>query len=278
MFGNGTGTLTNGLAPANLENPSLSWETNRQTDVGLDLGLWAERIQINVDWYARKTENLLYARPVPGITGFSSYLGNIGDISNKGVELNLNARVLNGPVKLSLGANLTANRNKVLRIGETNAPVFVTIPSGTVKTEIGQPFGQFFGYQSVGIFKTQVEANLGPQWAAGGSVAGDLKYKDLDGDGKITANDRVSLGTNQANFIYGFNGKRSYRNFDLDFIVQGSQGNKVVSLLHRAIGVNTAIYNAYAFTNDRWKSPTEPGNGTVQRVYTNAQNTGETRS
>ncbi|WP_461055111.1 SusC/RagA family TonB-linked outer membrane protein [Spirosoma arcticum] len=274
VFGTGTGTLTNGLAPANLENNSLSWETNRQTDIGLDLGLWAERIQLNLDWYSRTTENLLYARPVPGVSGFSSYLGNIGDISNKGIELNLNARILNGPVKLSLGGNLTANRNKVLRIGETNAPVYVTIPSGSVKTEVSQPFGQFFGYQAVGVFKTTDEANAGPQWASGGSVAGDLKFKDVDGDGKITANDRVSLGTNQANFIFGFNGKLSYSNFDLDFIFQGSQGNKALSLLHRFIGVNTAIYNAYSFTNDRWKSPGEPGNGTVQRVYTNAQNTG----
>jgi TonB-linked SusC/RagA family outer membrane protein len=274
VFGAGTGTLTNGLAPANLENPSLSWETNRQTDVGVDIGLLSERIQINLDWYSRTTQNLLYARPVPAITGFSSYMGNIGDISNKGIELGLNAQVFRGPVKLTLGGNLTANRNKVLRIGETNAPVFVTIPSGTVKTEVGQPFGQFFGYQAVGVFKTKEEVTAGPQWAAGGSVAGDLKYKDIDGDGQITANDRVSLGTNQPKFTYGFNGKVSCSNFDLDFIFQGSQGSKVVSLLHRFIGVNTGIYNSYAFANDRWKSPTDPGNGTVQRVFTNAQNTG----
>ncbi|MBC8156463.1 MAG: TonB-dependent receptor [Bacteroidetes bacterium] len=274
VFGNGTGMLTNGLAPGNLANRSLSWETNRQTDFGLDIGLLSERIQVNLDWYDRKTENLLYARPVPAITGFSSYLGNIGDIRNHGIELNINGRVLTSPVKLSLGGNLTANRNEVLRLGETNAPVYVNIPSGTVKTEVGKPFGQFFGYEVVGVFNTQDAALAGPQWATGGSMAGDLKFRDVNGDNRINADDRVSLGNSQANFIFGFNGKLSYKNFDLDFIFQGSQGNQTLSLTHRFIGVNTAIYNAYAFTNNRWKSPTEPGDGMIQRVYTNSQNTG----
>lgn len=274
VFGAGTGTLQNGVAPNNIENPSLSWETNKQVDVGLDVGLWSERIQLNLDLYNRTTENLLYARPVPAVTGFSSYIGNIGDISNKGVELGLNVQVLRGAVKMTMGGNLGANRNKVLRIGETNAPVFVPLASGTVKTEVGQPFGQFFGYQAVGVFKTNEEAIAGPQWAAGGSVAGDLKFKDLNGDGKITADDRMSLGTNQPSFNYGFNGRVSYGNFELDFIFQGSEGSEALSLLHRFIGVNSGIYNAYSYVNNRWKSPTETGDGIVQRVYTNAQNTG----
>lgn len=274
VLGSGTGTLVSGLAPGNLNNDNLSWEVNSQIDVGLELAFLNDIVFMNIDWYQRRTKNLLFSRPVPSITGFTSYLGNIGDIENTGLEAAVNVRAIDKALKLNLGINITLNRNKVIKLGENNAPIFTNIPSANVKTEVGKPFGNFFGYKVVGIFRDAADMTTNAQWAGGGSVPGDFKYEDINKDGKIDADDRVVLGNNQPGFTYGFPGKIAYKDFDLNFIFQGVQGNTVLYLTKRYNGVNSAIYNGFKYIVNRWKSPSEPGDGKVQRVYTNAANTG----
>ena len=274
VFGGGTGNLVSGLAPGNLNNNDLSWEVNSQIDAGLELGLLNEAISMNIDWYKRRTKDLLFSRKVPSITGFTSYLGNIGDIENTGMEAAVNVKAVDKTLKLNFGVNITLNRNKVMKLGENNAPIFTNILSGTIKTEVGSPFGNFFGYKVVGVFKDDADMPTNPHWGSGGSVPGDFKYLDANKDGKIDENDRIVLGNNQPDVTYGFTGKIAYKHFDLNFIFQGVQGNTALFLTKRYNGVNSAIYNGFSYIVNRWKSPSEPGDGKVQRVYTNSANTG----
>ena len=203
-----------GYVPANLANPELKWETTAQLDLGFDLGLFQNVLTFTFDYYKKNTTNLLAAIPLPTSTGFSSALMNIGEIQNDGIELGLNAIILDKAVKWDVSAQISTNRNKVVKLAG-NSDILspgIDIPfySTTNIARVGQPFGVFYGYQEDGL-----------------NDDGLIKYKDTDGDGIISASDRVILGSPYPDYIFGFNSNLSYKNFGLNFFLEGVQGNNI---------------------------------------------------
>jgi TonB-linked SusC/RagA family outer membrane protein len=262
VFGN---NLVNGLATNTLGNDNLTWEKSRQIDIGLELGLWKNRIFLTVDYYSRITTDLLLSVQVPTLTGFASASRNIGKVENKGMEFGLTTRNLTGAFKWSTDFNLSFNRNKVLALGPTGDAIRSGTGVGETNiTVIGKPLGNFYGYQQLGIFKDQADLDSYPHDAT--ARPGDVKFADVNGDGKFNADDRTLIGNNQPDFIYGMTNTLSFKGIDLGITVQGIQGGQILNLSRRFIENLEGNQNQLSTVLDRWKSPQEPGNGIVPRA------------
>jgi TonB-dependent starch-binding outer membrane protein SusC len=198
-----------GTAPVQLPNPDLKWETTVQTGIGLDLGLFKDRISLNADYYVNKTRDLLLDRPLPSSTGFTSITANIGEMENKGVEIVLNTVNIDKQVKWTSALTFGANRNKVTSLYE-NQPID-DFGRGGNRVEVGEPIGIFFGYVCLGVDPT----------------TGNLVYDDLDGDGIITADDRKKIGDPNPDFIGGFTNILSYKSFELSVFLNMVYGNDI---------------------------------------------------
>ncbi|WP_157986683.1 SusC/RagA family TonB-linked outer membrane protein [Chitinophaga alhagiae] len=228
-FGN---QRTYGSAQSGFANYNLTWEKNRQTDVGLELGFLHDKYSLSVDYYTRETEGMLFQKDLPAIIGYAaSFRTNLGKLRNQGLEVNAKANFDLGPVRWTLEANASANRTRVLDLGgpsslPPDAAIFGWDNVFQVKT--GDPLGLMYGYQVAGIFRTAHDLDAYPQWVTGNKI-GDWIIKDQNNDGKIDENDRAVLGHGFPDFIYGLNSTLQYRNIDLSFIVQGVQGVNVIN-------------------------------------------------
>ncbi len=263
--------VATGLAVNSLGNPLLGWERNQQLDLGVDIGLLKNRVSLTVDYYDRITKDLLLSVNVPTLTGFGTAFKNIGRMSNKGFEFGVNSYNLTGEFSWNTGANLSFNRNKVLALGPTGDRILSTSGVGeTNVTMIGEPIGSFFGYKQLGIFKNEDDLHSYPHDKT--SRPGDVKYEDVNGDGKIDANDRTLIGNNQPDFIYGMTNTFSYKNIDLSIAIQGTQGGQILNLSRRFFDNLEGGGNNLTIALDRWRSPENPGNGKVPRA--NARTTG----
>lgn len=263
--------LVTGLAISSLSNSALKWERNQQLDAGVDIGLLQNRISISVDYYDRITKDLLLSVNVPTLTGFGSAFKNIGRMSNKGFEFGVNSYNLTGAFTWNTGINLSFNRNKVLALGPTGDPILSSSGVGETNiTMIGQPIGSFYGYKQVGIFLDDADLHTNPHDKT--TKPGDVKYEDVNKDGKIDATDRTLIGNNQPDFIYSMNNTFSYKNIDLSISLQGTQGGKILNLSRRFFDNLEGSANNLAIVMDRWHSPSDPGNGTEPRA--NARTTG----
>ncbi|MDI9859998.1 TonB-dependent receptor [Flectobacillus roseus] len=258
-------TLASGLAISNIANTNLQWERTTQFNLGLDLKLLNNRIGLSAEYYNSTTNDMLLNVPVPDITGFSTQLTNIGKMENKGVELNLNTQNVQTPkFSWSTDFNFSSNRNKVLQLGQNNAPITYTDFVVTVKTEVGQPISNFFGYVVDGVFKNQAQVDATPHYST--TKPGDPIIRDVNGDGKITVDDRTTLGNYQPDFMAGITNNFSYKGFDLSFMFQGSFGGEIVNQNFRYSGFWNNGRNMYAGVANRWRSESDPGDGTHFRA------------
>ncbi|WP_332367592.1 TonB-dependent receptor [Spirosoma telluris] len=255
--------LANGLATSSIANPQLGWERSRQTDVGLDLGLFQNRIIFTMDYYKRITTDLLLQVQVPTLTGFSTAVRNIGQVENKGMEFALSTRNINGSgtgFTWTTDLNLSFNRNKVLALGPTGDAIRSGTGVGETNiTVIGQPLGSFFGYQQLGIFQSQAELDAYPHFSD--SRPGDVKFADVNGDGKLTADDRTLIGNNQPDFIYGITNSFSFKGIDLSIVAQGVQGGQILNLSRRFYENLEGNANELTTVLGRWHSAQDPGDG-----------------
>ena len=263
--------LVNGLAITSIGNDNLTWEKSRQTNLGLEVGLWQDRLFLTVDVYSRTTTDLLLQVQVPTLTGFSSAIRNIGKVENKGVEFSLSTRNLAGRFTWSSDLNLSFNRNKVLALGAAGDP----IRSGTGVDEsnitvLGQPLGNIYGYQQIGIFRNQAELDAYPHFAT--TRPGDVKYQDTNNDQSINADDRTILGNNQPDFIYGLTNTLAFEGIDLSVVIQGVQGGQILNLSRRFYDNLEGNANQLTTVLNRWRSPDQPGNGITPRA--NSRSTG----
>jgi TonB-linked SusC/RagA family outer membrane protein len=261
------GTIQTGLTPTRLANPDLKWEKTAQYNVGLDLSLLDRKINLVFDAYYKKTTDLLINVPVPLTSGFATVLQNIGGVENKGIEIGLITENLKTE-NFSWNSNFvfSANRNKVLEIGNGVNQFFPVVPNGSllqqqpVTVKVGEPLGTFWGYKTNGIFQTQEEINTQPKInSLANTKLGDRKYVDTNGDGIISALDKGSLGSSQPKFVGSFTNTLSYNNFDLNFSFQGSYGGKIFNALNQQLEISTLGTNAAATLEDRWTA-TNPSN------------------
>lgn len=258
--------VVNGFSPSSFSNHTLGWEKVYTLNLGLDIGLFDNRIYLGADYYNATTKDLLLNVPIPSILGFSSTLMNIGKVRNRGYELELNTVNLNGKLKWTTGFNISHNTNTVLALGPGNAPIYVTNTGFTTITKVGQPIGSYFAFVQDGVFRDQHDFDTHPHYLK--QNVGDIKYKDVTGDGVINADDRTILGNNQPKYFWGLQNTFAYSNFDLTMTMDGQWGNK---LLNVAIGqAGQSRGNVDGYWRDRWRSPDHPGNGWTPRAAVTA--------
>lgn len=248
-----------GLLSGNTANPDLQWETTNSSNLGLDLNLFGNRIELIADLYLKETNNLLLQLPLPAYAGTSGQGSttppwvNIGSLQNKGVEITLNTVNIDTR-SFMWKSNLvfSLNRNKVLSLQTESSVLDKTLSRGSettilTRTAVGQPIGQFFGYKVIGRFESATdfyykdeEGNVVPTpipegltISENGVWIGDYIFEDVSKDGKITEADRTYIGNPEPKFTYGFGNTFTYKNFDLTVYLNGSYGNDVYNWMRR---------------------------------------------
>ncbi len=269
------GTIVSGIGRSTLSNDQLSWESKKQLDIGLDFGIFSDRIYGAVDYYNSVTSDLLLNVTIPSSSGFATALTNIGEVENKGFEFTLSTKNTVGKFQWSTDFNYSTNQNKVLKLGPSGDPILSIGSAGDIRhiTRIGDPVGSYYGYQVVGVYQTQAQIAAAPVdklVGTGGARPGDLQFKDVNGDGQITTADRTTLGSYMPKFTYGITNKFRYKNFDMTIFFQGVEGREILNLTQRHLLNGEANFNSYAEYNNRWVSETQPGNGVIPRADRNS--------
>lgn len=256
------GTRAVGASPNNIANPNLQWESTKSSNIGLDLGLLENRITFTADYYDKHTTKLLFNRTVPSTSGFTTILDNLGEVQNKGFEFALNTtNIHTDKVKWTTSFNLSRNLNKILSLGGVNSQLTGNVSSSLYPggqsaaiLQIGKPIGSFYGYVFDGIWQTQDE--ITQSGIKTPVKPGDPRYKDLNGDGLITAADRTIIGQAVPKFNYGLSSNLTIDKFNLFVLVQGVYGNKILNE-NKIEGENGTIADnklAYVLT-DSWNGP-----------------------
>ena len=242
----------------NASNDHLKWETTASYNLGFDLGLLKNRVNIVFDAYYKKTSDLLLVVPVGFASGVTSQLQNVGNVVNKGVELSVNATLLQRrKLQWTVSANAAYNKNEITDMGTTNDVIL-----GSDKQQIlrrGESLGSFYGLQFAGIVQQGEDVSKLPTVNGQTPKPGDLKYADVNGDNKIDAGDRVILGSTQPDLVYGLSSQFSYRGFDVSVSFSGSYGNKVYNALQRRLELTGDSYNVLTTVKDSW-TPTNASN------------------
>lgn len=257
-FGN---NLTGGPASSiqKLGNKDLSWETTKQTNIGLDLGLLHNTFTLSAEYYQRRTDNLILAVPLPPSMGYlnSSVITNAASMSNTGVELQLGYNDRVGDFQWNALGNITFITNEVhsLAPGVTNieagADVDLTENYNVTNTAPGHPVQSYYGWEVEGIFQDSADLKKHATQAAG-TGPGDLKFKDLDGNGVIDNKDRAFLGSFIPKYSYSLNLGANYKNFGLSVFFQGVQGNKIYNALRTTTEGMVRFFNAGTRVLDAW--------------------------
>ncbi|MEP6927466.1 MAG: TonB-dependent receptor, partial [Ginsengibacter sp.] len=265
-----------GLEPLSYVNKNLKWESTKQLDIGTDVSFFQNRLSITADYYQKKTFDLLLSTPIPTTTGFSSTVLNVGNIVNKGFDFDIRSINTTGQFKWNTSLNISINKNKITNL---NTSTDILLLGGSL-LRTGRPIGTFYGYIFDGIFQTDQEAAssavlLGQEPTSSNPAsiarAGDRKYRDINHDGKIDANDRTLLGTAQPDFTFGFNNSFSYKDIELSLFFQGSQGNKMANFnnldLLNFTGQNNVLasagLNRWTPTNHTTKYPRALSSGSL---------------
>jgi TonB-linked SusC/RagA family outer membrane protein len=223
-------TITNGAVALTSANPDLKWETSTQTDLGLDAELWQGRVQFTADYYRKKTSDMLYAAPIPLVAGTAAPIQNVATAENRGLELSLNYRNFDRALRYALGGNVAFVESEVTGLGLGGEPVFSgfvqSANANASKTDVGHPIASFFGYVTDGIFQNQAEVESAA-FQSNETAPGDIRFKDLDGNGVIDANDRTFIGNPTPRLTYGLTTDFEWRGLELNLFWQGTQGNDI---------------------------------------------------
>ncbi|MNJ93084.1 TonB-dependent Receptor Plug Domain protein [compost metagenome] len=277
VFGAGTGTVNLGLSPNGslLANPNITWERTFESNTGLDLGFLKNRFSLTLEYYDSTTDKLLYNQAAQSFTGSNEFINNAGKVRNRGIEIEFNSvNLKTKDFSWSSALTFSANRNKLLALGGEPFQYNFGERNEIYAAIVGQPAIQFFGYKTDGVWVS--DAQIAAAKATGQTTtlsryfqAGGLKFVDINGDNAIDANDRTVIGSPFPDFLWGINNTLKYKGFDLNILVQGSQGGQIVNgdpnyVEHRR-------YNKDFNSENRWLSEMYPGDGKTP-YYTNGEN------
>ena len=257
-YGIGNHILYPGITATTIGNPDIHWEKTETLNLGLDLSFFKNRLNIGFELFNKLTTDMLLRVPVMLSAGLDDApMTNAGSVRNRGLELSVNHKNNIGKFKYEVGFNVSYIKNKVISLGTGNEPIYgawleeSSILDFATKTAVGKPIGSFFGYVTDGIFNTYEEVKASAQYDYGKNDfeqttrPGDFRFKDLNGDGRITAEDRTYLGSPLPDFVFGIPLSFSYANFDLNLFFQGQTGNKIFNVMDYYLN-NAAAGNLYA--------------------------------
>lgn len=266
-FGSPDGTAI-GAGRISTGNGLLQWETSKQLDIGLDLSFFNGKLNFVADYFDKKVADMLMIVPLPSALGYpNSPYSNAGNMQNKGWEFELDYNDMKGDFKYNISGNISAYRNKVTKMGN-GEPIFATAHLGEVftKTEVGMPVGYYYGYVTNGIFQNAAQVEGSAQRES--ATPGDIRFKDLNGDDVLDADDRTIIGNPWPDFVYGLTTNMSYKGFDVSLFLQGSQGNDVMNILRYDTEGGTGYLNAPKdFLQKSWN-----GEGSTDRFHKISQN------
>ena len=219
------GSKANGLA-----NENLKWEESEQTNIGLDFGFWNNKLTFTIDYYIKKTNGMLMTMPIPSYVGETKPIGNVGDMENKGLEFELGYKWSVGDAHFAVKANASYLSNKLKNLGNDTGFLNYGISQfsdGGTRAENGQPFPFFYGYKTAGVLQNKAEADAYNAKYGTSSNPGDLIFVDMNGDSKITSDDRTKIGKPTPDWSYGLNLNADWKGFDLNVFFQGVYGADV---------------------------------------------------
>lgn len=252
-------SLNQGATLLSLSNANLQWETSRQADIGVEMGFFDGKLNMEVDWYSRETYDIIAAVPIPDYVGSQADpVVNTAQVNNQGWDISANWRE-GGKVAYNLGFILSPVTNNVEKLANGRNEIFAAFIDGqpASHTVVGLPIGAFYGYRVAGIFQTQDELDNSPK--LGGEKLGDIRYEDTNGDGILNGDDRVFLGSPIPKLTYSFNAGVEWNGFDLNADILGSSGNYVFNAKET---FRFSVYNWEKHVADRWTvenpSTTEP--------------------
>ncbi|PSK84808.1 SusC/RagA family TonB-linked outer membrane protein [Prolixibacter denitrificans] len=238
-----TPTIDQGYVVTGMVDQSIKWETVESLNFGVDASFFDDRLQTTIDWYNKKTKDMLVNVPIPYYYGYESGpTSNVGSVKNNGLEVSVSYRDrISNKLSYNVGFNIATVKNEVLSLGN-GEPIAGGYYYGgnATRTEEGEPIGYFYGYKTDGVFQSQQEINNAPVQEGSSNEdlkPGDLKFVDVNGDGVVNDEDKTYLGSPIPKFTYGFNLGITYGAFDLSAFVQGSQGNKIFNAM------KTHLYN-----------------------------------
>lgn len=284
-----------GLVLTTPPNPDLKWETSKQTDIGVDAAFLGGKLSLTADYYIKESADFLLRIPVPPQTGFTDLTKNTGSIRNSGFELGITYRESEKAFKYGVGLNLTTVKNKIISLASGQDAIYNLTTLGFPNTganswitytqsKVGSSIGEFYGYRTNGIFQSAADvaaANAAATAANGGvatpyqtsvTQAGDRRFVDVNGDGRVTAADKVSLGSPLPKFFAGLNLDASYQQFDINMLWFASVGNKVFNYQARTLESFGATNGGIGIENvsreyyeNRW-TPTNPSDRFARAV------------
>ena len=289
-----TSTFGTSYRMATNANPDLKWEASEQWNVGIDFGMFNSRIDLSVDFYHKQTKDLLLQPSVPAIIGGNGWddiatpMTNIGRVRNRGVDISLNtAPVQTRDFQWNSNLVISVNRNKVLAMDANNTPIYGNIDwysefQTATAIMVGQPMGVFYGFLTDGLFVNKEDIE---QWAVqvddgtghnkidrnSGVWIGDIRFKDLDGDGYITDKDQTVIGDPNPSFTFGFTNNFTYKNWTLGIVLNGSVGGQILNYTRvKTEGMTSLWDNQSRRVNDRaklWYYDGDPNNTDVSNLY-----------
>ncbi len=256
-----------------LPNPNLTWEESRQLDIGMDAEFFEGRLNATVDFYNRRSSNMLLNDIIPAITGFNSQMVNKGNVRNRGVEISVGGTPLDGnsasgALKWDVNANIAFNRNMVLSINENNDRILSGNNDGfpTHITVAGKPIGQFFGFELLGLY-TAADIDNPDIIKTTQVYEGNPKYRDVDGDGIINdLLDYTIIGNPHPDFIFGLTNNFSFKRFSLGIIINGQKGGQVMNGLRQTVDNLMGFFNVRKEWVNRWRSSENPGAGMLYGI------------
>ncbi len=267
--------IVSGLRPGSIANDDLTWEKTATSNLGLDISFLKNRINMSVDVYEALTEDLLLSVPLPITSGFNSTIQNIGEVSNKGIEIELNSKnIVTSDFQWNTQFNYSYNKNEVLKMGPNDAPIIDGEWYSSVSyTGIGEAIGSFYMWETDGIFQNQAEVDAGPIFKDEG--VGDVRFVDQDGDGDVDQDDRTIVGQPTPKYNFGVTNTFKYKDFDLNVFINGAGGHEIYNVQSRYYGRPTSTNNnLFAFWANRWKSESDPGDGVTPKITSNTGTSG----
>ncbi|MEO8403113.1 MAG: TonB-dependent receptor [Chitinophagaceae bacterium] len=248
-------------------NPDVKWESTTQTNIGLDLGILKNKLSFSADYFIKQTDDILLSVGLPAVSVgvIEKTLVNAGQVSNKGFELGINYQDYDHPFKYSVNANVATLTNKVDKLYTFVKSI---IDEGThTKTEAGQPISSYYGLVFDGIYQNAAEISEHLFSNPNGVQPGDIRFKDLDHDGQINANDRAFIGNPIPKTTWGFSFSAEYMRFDFSFLLQGVQGVDRYNDLKQILNYDSRPFNSMVSVLDSWHG--EGTSNTTPRVTFN---------
>ena len=254
-----------GASPLNIENPEIRWEESEQIDIGLDFGAFDNRLTGTFDYYVKTTKGLLEVIPIPAHVGNNPSFANVGSVENRGIELSLDWRNYGRDFRYSLGINTSYNINEMTKIGNEEGIIrgaTWAVAGFVTRAKEGYPIGHFWGFKTDGIFQNWAEVyqhiNEDGDLLQPDAQPGDVRFVDVNGDGRISDDDRTIIGSPTPDVTLGMNANFEYRQFDLSFLLTGSYGNDIFNGMIRP---DLRYTNRTTEILNRWT-----GEGTSDRI------------